>query len=181
TLWYRVAGVPNSGEPFDLRAFEAGLPTPEKGRAGELIRAALQELDEQDKRITEKLTPPAPKEKGDAEAPREPPAAKEGGEPATAPSDANPELTYRNLLLEQAAAAGEKGWPKEDRELGAWLDAMFAGEWAGKLRRAAALPLGLVQDPRAVHFYTLSPDLHRAGLAATLLTGRALQLQARGG
>src|SRR5262249_21278922 len=74
------------------------------------------------------------------------------------------------------------GWPKEDRAVGRWLDRLFQGEWVSLAKKAAQLPLGLVQDPRLgrreEHESVDAPwECHQM---ARLLMARALQLQAKG-
>jgi ABC-type transport system involved in multi-copper enzyme maturation permease subunit len=44
-LGWRVIEVPDVGQPFDVAAFEASLPTPEQNQTGRLIRRAAQEGD----------------------------------------------------------------------------------------------------------------------------------------
>jgi hypothetical protein len=39
-LWYRVVEIPDVPDQLDMPAFVAGLPTPEKNKAGEIIRSA---------------------------------------------------------------------------------------------------------------------------------------------
>ena len=39
------------------------------------------------------------------------------------------------------------GWPKQDEEIGHLLDLLFEGEWVKEARKAAELPLGMVEDP----------------------------------
>ncbi len=162
-LWYRVAGVPDVGEPFDVKAFAASLSELDRTDAGRLIREASRELAKQREEVTAKLGPPKkplfPDERTKASAPA---GAEEGAHqmPQTPPEV----FSYGEQLDEVL----HKGWPKDAVELGHWLDALFARTWAADFRKAAALPLGLVQDPHSVQE------------AALLFSARALQLQARG-
>lgn len=166
-LWYRVAEVPDVPPPFDVRAFEASLPTLENNEAGPLIREAARELEVHQKAVRERLAPKQAEGPG-AEAPM--------GEAGAAGEGREPPSTH----LERADRVLQTGWPKKDEDLGRWLDEMFAGAWAAKFRKAAAMPLGLVQDPRGVTFSSLCPHLQPTREAALLFTVRALQLQARG-
>src|SRR5207245_7264042 len=71
-------------------------------------------------------------------------------------------------------------WRVNDAGLGAWLDPICQGEWITHRRAAAALPMGVVEDPRrigAATRITTNPVYQRA---AQLLAARALQVQARG-
>src|SRR5262249_32846398 len=72
------------------------------------------------------------------------------------------------------------GWPKEDKEIGRWLDLLFDGKWAEQIRAAAKLPLGLVQDPRLT-FLDTANELYLGRDIAEQFVGRALQLAAQGG
>src|SRR5206468_1259177 len=51
-LGYRVAQVPEVGEPFDVAAFVASIPPPEKNQAGELIRQGLRRMSEHEQGLT---------------------------------------------------------------------------------------------------------------------------------
>ena len=42
----------------------------------------------------------------------------------------------------------EHGWPAKDRELVAWLDKLYAGEWPAMLKQAADLPTSPFDDVR---------------------------------
>src|SRR5262249_3850575 len=56
-LWYRAIEVPDVGEPFDVKGFIAGLPTPEQNVAGQLLRAAFGVLAEHKIKVETKLGP----------------------------------------------------------------------------------------------------------------------------
>src|SRR2546423_4900037 len=98
-----------------------------------MIRAAGRDMENHRKEINAKLGPPTkspfPKEK------------REGEEQQSQPSQP---LDYEWIVSDIL----EKGWPKDDKEIGRWLDSLFEGNWAEELRRAVKLPLGVVQDPR---------------------------------
>jgi hypothetical protein len=59
-LEYRVAEVPEVGDPFDVVEFMTSLSAPEQKEAGNRIRQALQELQERQQEVTQALRPPAP-------------------------------------------------------------------------------------------------------------------------
>ena len=142
SLAYRVWEVPDVGEPFDIAAFEASLPTPEKNKAGRLILDAAKLFEEQRKREIK-----------------------------------DSEIYEYEKQIRQVLS---QGWPDEDSPLGPLLDRMCGGEWVEKVREAAALPLGMLQDPRDV----AAGEPVRAGQfcleAGKYLCARALQIQARG-
>jgi hypothetical protein len=116
--WYRVVEVPDVGEPFDVQAFRASLPSPEQNEAGRLIRKAGAAMREQRKQIDEQLF-----HEGDIQATSRDPSS----------------------VLSQSVLAN--GWPKQDKELSRWLDRLFTGEWVQEAEKAAQLPLDMVQDP----------------------------------
>jgi hypothetical protein len=164
-LWYRVAEVPAGDLPFDVKAFRDSYPTPEQNRAGRLIRRALREFHDLEKQVTKKLLPAA--KWVDL---IERPGAGEG--PVKIP-------TY----FEQAHEVLERGWLEKEEDLGPWLDEIFKGKWARHLRDAAALPLGVLIDPRNLQIDSRlgSPDpLDGCRQMGLLLAARALQLQAQG-
>src|SRR5262249_42533996 len=59
-LEYRMAEVPEGGQPFDLAEFLASLPAPEQNEAGNQIRQAVRELQEWEQEVTLALRPPEP-------------------------------------------------------------------------------------------------------------------------
>jgi hypothetical protein len=141
---------------------------------GLLIREASSELSAHQQRVNEELMPPD-QGKGDPQVPVQgdkPAAAAEG----PIPEDPSVPVTYQDRLGEAIA----KGWPKDAKDLDRWLDRMFEGKWVADFRKAAALPPGLVIDPRAVSMSTTVGYLQGCRESATLFTGRAVQLQARG-
>jgi hypothetical protein len=154
-LSYRALEVPDVGEPFDVKAFEASLPTPEQNEAGRLMRAAAKELSEQLALVNKEFPPP------------------------------NTEMVQGMMVSRESVwgrlySALDNGWPASDGELDRWLDRMFAGEWAAHFRQAAQMPLGVLFDPRGLNVNSLLPDLQECRQAAQYFSGRALQLQARG-
>jgi hypothetical protein len=181
-LWYRVAEVPDVGPPFDRREFANRLSEAGRSEAGQLIRDAARGLVAYEKRVTEQMGPPPqpkaapPAEPPEGEQTKDVPGVSDRGEPPPPEGAGDRQITYHDLL----GAALEKGWPKDNKELGRWLDRLFAGEWVGEFRKAAAAPPGLVVNPRDASISTLAPELQGCREAATLFTGRAVQLQARG-
>jgi hypothetical protein len=164
-LWYRVAEVPDVGEPFNVKAFLASLPPPEKNEAGSLVRRSLVDMAAQRQQVDSELV---------AELPRAP-LPTGGSALAGGPQQGRP--GYAGLLDE----ALRRGWPKQDQVLGRWLDQVFEGAWVGQAERAARLPLGVVEDPRLLRsdsVYSSQPT--RCYDMAQLFRARALQLEARG-
>jgi hypothetical protein len=158
-IWHRATEVPNVGEPFDVKAFIASLPAPEKNEAGVLIRQACSAMAE-DRRHLELQLGPAPK-------------------PGSLPNGAQPVASTYDMLLGDAVA---KGWPKEDGAIARFLDGLFQGEWVSLANKAAQLPLGMVQDPRLVRSRDDSEYLRVSQQSlemARLFEARALQLQAK--
>jgi hypothetical protein len=113
-LWYRVAEVPITSDPFDVAAFEASLPTPEQNSAGRTIVWAIQQFGKHLDRANAESDPSAvqPVEK--------PPF---------------------QMALE-AVSTGE--WPAGAGNLDRWLDAVLQEDWLGSLRLAVKQPLGMV-------------------------------------
>ena len=132
-LWYRAVEVPDVGEPFDMKAYFANLPSAEKNEAGPLLRSACKAMAEQRKQVEDKLGAPSPSPDN------------RGG--------------YRRFLDEVL----EKGWPKKDEEIGPWLDHIFQGKWVNLARNAAELPLGMVDDPRLTSFFTATAQCFDMG------------------
>jgi hypothetical protein len=124
SLGYRAIEVPDVGEPFDVKAYLAGLPSPENNEAGPLIRNAFKAMKEHKEKVEEKLKPPA--------------------------RFASERYGFRHLLGE----IFEKGWPQKDQEISPWLDQIFQGDWVKMARKAAQLPLGMVVDPRQANVWS---------------------------
>ena len=182
-LWYRVAEVPDVGPPFDRRAFAARLSEASRSEAGQLIRDAARELADYEKRVTEQVGPPKRRKPAPPAEPLEGPQPPGGAAAPGAEELGQPEEGvghWRTEYYDQLGEACAKGWPKDNEELRRWLDRMFAGQWVGEFRKAAALPPGLVTDPRNASLGSLAPYLQECREAASLFTGRAVQLQARG-
>ena len=160
SLGYRVAEVPDVGEPFDVRGYLASLPTPEENEAGRLIHLAAAEFADRRKAI------------GEPSKPARPPAPE-------APAPGVPENIEASLddSLNQVL---DNGWSAGTPELSRWLDQMFAGEWVNHLRQAATLPLGVVEDPRTLTRWTPMPTANACREIANVIRVRAAQLQAQG-
>lgn len=200
-LGYRAVEIPDLGEPFDVQSFEASLPTPEQNRAGSLIRLAARELMEQQRdaenkraQLDDAATAAAPGPAGAAAMPAgimppqvlddvpQPPGIQGSAVPPALPGmGAATSIEQEHLGYgEPIAGVLEKGWPDDDAELGAWLEPLCQGEWIDHLRQAAALPLGVVQDPRLTRAPILLQDKSIYVFAAEVLVTRALQIQAAG-
>ncbi len=159
-LWYRVIEVPDVGEPFDVKAFLATLPSEENNQAGKLIRDALAELGRQVSLADERFVRDT--ESGNA--------FNEGT--GTAPDRA---ANIRRLL---GAEAKGKNWFEQNPEMARWMDSLFESQWFADLRRAVDLPLGVVQDPRGGQVSLgPRPETQELGWVVQL---RALQLEAKG-
>jgi hypothetical protein len=154
-LWYRPAEVPDIGEPFDVQAFLASFPTPEKNEAGQLLRTAAADLDRLQEREHHRL-------------------AQLNRETAQPAADREPDY------YQQMQDVLEKGWWAAGPGLGLWLDEMFQGTWASDCRKAANLPLGMVYDPRDRGIVSPVSHIHELRFAAVLLTVQALRIQAQG-
>jgi hypothetical protein len=89
---------------------------------------------------------------------------------------AGPERNYR----EAASKVVTRGWSVATPELGRWLDRMFDAEWVKEMLALPEQPLGVIEDPRYLKISTLIPTTMHCEPLATLLTARALQLQASG-
>jgi ABC-type transport system involved in multi-copper enzyme maturation permease subunit len=170
-LVYRAIEVPAVGEPFNVAAFFAHLPAPEDNRVGALVHRAVQELGEREGFLRPRPTSlPAPGLlSGEA-------GGRAGGAPDMVDFVAPPD--HRNE--DPIAGILEQGWPQDDAQLESWLDQLCQGEWIDHLRAAAAVPLGVVENPRLISAsvrLTAQPLYQRV---AQLLAARALQLQARG-
>jgi hypothetical protein len=175
SIWYRIVEVPDVGEPFDIQAFLAGIPSPENNEAGALIRQGAVELGTYLKEIAEKLPPPKKPLFADAAAVVVQPGGpleRAGRLGMTAASDSNP-YYYQHFLQDVLI----KGWPKEDKEFSHWLDLMFQGKWFKQVYKAARLPLGVVYDPRHAEVTTFYPHIDTIKQMTDLLMARALQFQ----
>jgi hypothetical protein len=173
---YRVLEVPDVGEPFDVHAFVASLPTPKENEAARLMLAAADELREQEHKLDEEMKPPRkplfPKKKLFQQ-----PAPNASGGIAASTPKLTPSQAYYNQAWE---VLDKQSWPKGQHGLGRWLDRMFEGQWAKDYRAAAEAPLGMIVDPRSFSFNTRMDRVGTSGEAATLFVVRAYQLQARG-
>jgi hypothetical protein len=152
TFWFRAVSVPDVGEPFDVRAFAASLPTPENNEAGALIRQAAQALDQHEKEVNEEFK------------------AEYGSIPRL------PQAKESRMLMDDILL---KGWTKDTSALGPWLDRMFQGQWAKDFQKAADLPLGMVVNLR-IPLSSGDATVGSCAEAADLFTARALQLLAQG-
>jgi len=74
----------------------------------------------------------------------------------------------------------DRGWNRDDADLAAWLDKLFADEWVGMLKKSADLPLGTFDDLRNLTENSLLPATQTARDVAVVLAVRGLQRQADG-
>jgi hypothetical protein len=188
-LYYRAYGIPDVGEPFDVPAFLAGLPTPEQNEAGRLIRRAAEEATEYEKVVTKELGPPA-KPQAYPEDPRAPEPANgysgqmydiiSKGWPKDRP-DLNRWLNRpANGYSGQMYDIISKGWPKDRPDLNRWLNRMIEGQWAADFRKAARLPLGMVENLRTAQTFARLDYVQESRDAATLFLARARRMQHQG-
>ena len=154
-LWDRAVEVPDIGEPFDVKAFLASLPSPEQNEAGRMLRQAALATEEHRKKVRQ----------------------------AFLKDDLDPDVVDEGKVKQVPALERvlENGWPKRDKEIGHFLDQLFEGSWVKEARKAAELPLGMVQDPRRVSWIEANSNTGPDYAAlAELFSARALQLQAKG-
>jgi hypothetical protein len=145
-LWDRAVEVPDVGEPFDVKAFLASLPSREQNEAGSLIQHAALGMQKYRQKVRQDTL-------------------RDGLDPDVAIDvKAKPLLTLKNAL-----------------EIGHLLDQLFERDWVKEAHKAAALPLGMVEDPRRVSWIQGNADSgpDYEGLAE-LFSARALQLQVKG-
>lgn len=160
-IYYRIAEIPDEPEPFEMRAFVAGIPSlDEKNNpAGSEIRSAWKQVETL---VSELSVPRTDK-------------------PLF--SD-KPLVDGKYTFDREMDTVCERGWPHvADSSLGTWLDAQFqpGNAWYSALLRAARLPLGSVEDTKLVTVYTrLFPDWYRLWSFNKVLAVRGLQRQAEG-
>ncbi len=143
-----------------MKAFLATLPSEENNQAGKLIRGALTELGQMVSGAEERKN--KDRKRGN-------------------PFDERTGKTFdrgeeiRRLL---SAEFEGKRWFEQDPEMARWMDELFEIQWFTDLRRAADLPLGVVQDPRGGQVSLgPQPEIQELGWVVQL---RALQLEAKG-
>jgi ABC-2 family transporter protein len=176
-LWYRILEIPYVSTSIDLAAFRASLPTPEENEGGRLFRSACLHFDELSRSLRLQEAPQA----GAAGMMTPAPAAAVPGIAAPAPMPGAPDLQTPHLTLaEREGNAFEHGWPADDHALAAWLDKLYAGEWAPMLKQAADLPTGPFDDVRNMTPLSLLPATQPAREVAFVLAVRGLQRQAAG-
>lgn len=90
------------------------------------------------------------------------------------------ESTPTQTWLEVMTHLPQEGWPKEPGNLPKVLDQLYAGDWARTLREAAALPDGMIEDPRTLTWFSPLPYVQTYREVSFVQTARALQLQAAG-
>jgi hypothetical protein len=196
-VWFRVAEIPDVGEPFDVQGFRQSLSSLEKDQASRAIRDAMQEFTATEKELAEpretKTTTIQAIEAGDILAAvigQSPPsgmvpftaaflrASKERAIPClpiVLPAQIPCGIKRRRLLLYHVL---QNGWQGDQRELEKPLEIFFAKPWVKHLHEAVQLPVGASFD---------SGDHNEQGqfaydlnVAVECLAVRALQLQAGG-
>jgi hypothetical protein len=207
---YRGFELPDPGEPFDVEAYLASLPSFDEDEAGRLIRQAASSLrrhkasvTEQLGRPTKRVSPPTGPALGGAPGlyAGPPPSSSWGPDSAAAagpdpdtplaiPGGAATAATFtltgppvepESTFSDQVVAVIEHGWPAAGApELEQFLDRVFAGDWVKDLRAAAALPPGIVEDPRRMMPFIRLENYSDISDARSLLKARALQLRAKG-
>jgi hypothetical protein len=158
-FWNRATEIADVGEPFDVKAYIATLPSPEENESGTLIRKAFADLKEHRKKVADQMGRP--------------------NDPKGLAVDAKSVDQAYNAILHDIL---QNGWMEnmENKDFDRWLDEIFKGEWAGEVQRATQLPLGVVQDPRIVNLSTALSPIGNSWEIAPLFIARSLQLQARG-
>jgi ABC-type transport system involved in multi-copper enzyme maturation permease subunit len=152
-LWYRVLEIPNIPEQADLEAVRAALPTEKENKAGELVISACTQFGDLNQKLKDEQSHET--------------------QPAVAGA---PPLR----IDERAENVLDHGWPGDDSKVVAWLDKIYAGEWAGMLKEAADMPPGMVEDMRNLTNSSRQPVTGNSRMITIALAVRGLQRQAAG-
>jgi hypothetical protein len=162
--WYRAVEFPDVGQPNALtEAFVARLPAPDANLAGPLVEKAARSMHAFKKEVQEELGAPRD-EMRKLDRPR-------------FDKDLPTAVQYESRLEDVL----EHGWSKEGQALGTYLDRLFEGDWVVQARKAVALPLGIVEDPRVIAEKHQMNSIDDQCVDMTrLFAARALQLQANG-
>ncbi|HLJ93710.1 MAG TPA: hypothetical protein VKU02_11025, partial [Gemmataceae bacterium] len=164
-LVYRAVEIPDVGEPLEVIRSAVSLPSMEQIDAGVRTRRAVREFASLEQAAQERL------DRIDQAAT---PELAEGLAGAAAPGAA---VVERPTPYDAITQILEHGWPDTDAELASWwLEQICRGEWIRDLHEAAAVPWGVVEDPRQV----ASIPASTCQRLAQVLAARALQVQARG-
>ncbi len=175
-LWYRVLEIPDVPMVTDLDAFRASLPSPVPGGAGQIFHSACFRFEN----ARGSIVPPLAIQQAAPLAPGQPaigPPARAAGQP---PGIHTPPSRVELQMIDRAGDALEKGWPPGDRDLSAWLDKLFVGDWVSMMEKAASLPTSPFDVVKSLRGYEF---LHAAELTpgvAVALAARGLQRQAAG-
>ncbi len=179
-LWYRLVEIPDVGEPFDVKAFAAGISGPEPNESRQAIQEALQESQERQIEADSQAPPPKPirlpqdaqaapaKPDGDAARPAEPPDV-------VVEEAQIPVRNYYELIEHVLDGLV----PASDPQVGKWLDLVFQGDWMKHLSEAVQLPLAVFTDPRTANLASDGKIEHSASQTARAILARALQLQSQ--
>lgn len=163
-LWYRAGGVPDVGEPFDVTAVEAKVSEAARNPTSAQLRRGLRQMMERNQQVLAELGPPRGALVPDA-----------GNKRSRRP------LLVNSDYFQECDQILREGWPEDDRDLGRWLDAMFAAGWVDDVRAARSRPLALLLQPRDQQRTSERlREIDNVRECAGLLTVRALQLQAKG-
>ncbi len=152
---HRTTEVPDVGDPFDVSEFTAGLPSPDKDKAGPLLRRAAALFKERDEQVR-KLPPVSISRPGEDSLIEQ--VVKNGW-----PREDHAIRRWLDLYFrgDDAKAAHDL-------------------EWVQQAQTAARLPLGLVLDPRHTRITdSFQPVLYFQSMGE-LFAARALRRQADG-
>lgn len=157
-LWYRVAEIPDEGEPPGLAGFLARIPSIEENEAGRAVRSALAQLETR-RREWEVKRPAKPLFPGEV-------LPADGGH-----------------FLAQCHEVIAKGWPSgkiADHELAARLDEVFSDDYWQLLDEASRKPVGMFDDPRRRTVDTPTREFQAFGMIGSVLAARGLEMQMKG-
>jgi hypothetical protein len=195
-VWFRIAEIPDVGEPFNVQRFRQNLSSLEKDEASRAIRQAMQEFMATEKELREWRQVPKATYIHSVEAGDIFTAVAGGSGPAGmmpfaaaylvaskerpirhGPIELPPEIPGgimgRRLIMYHAL---QKGWRGNERVLEKPLDIFFEKPWSKHLQEAVRLPADAFLHPGADH----EQERFNCEIAVESLAVRALQLQARG-
>jgi len=180
SLWYRLVEIPDVGEPFDVKAFAAGIPGPEHNESRQAIQEALQESQERQIAADSQAPPPKPirlpQDAQPAPAKTHGDAARPAGPPDIVVEEAQIPIRNYYELIEHVL---DGLVPASDPQVGKWLDLVFQGDWMKHLSEAVQLPLAVFTDPCTANLASNGKIEHSASQTARAILARALQLQSQ--